>query len=218
MEEGAETKILAPVLLEDAPLIDSKKDSVYTGGYQWQMVPGQLEAEVICSSIAEFNDLLPDDRLICQERGWQIDLTEIPYNIIWEDGSNNKIRQINRAGTYQYHVDHCDISFSESIEINVEICDCQFYIPNVFSPDGNQINDHFEVLNKCGELTNFQLSIFSRWGELVYYSTDQYEYWDGSFKGKGLNSGVFCYLLQYESSFTTQAISKTGTITLLRNN
>ncbi len=217
LEEGANSFPLANVAYEDLDLVPSIVDSVYTGGSQWEMLPSELEVEVICSSIAELDDFLPNEKTICIETGWETDLTAIPYSIRWNDGSTEKVRSFPQDGTYHYRVEHCDISFSESIDITLETCECDFYIPNSFSPDGNGINDHFEVFNKCEVLTNFEFSVFNRWGALIYQSSNQYDHWDGQFKGKKVNPGVYTYLLQYESVFSAKEVIESGTVSVIRS-
>src|SRR5690606_21083899 len=64
---------------------------------------------------------------------------------------------------------------------------CQLYVPNAFTPNGDNINERFTVKysNDCN-LFDFDMKIFDRWGRLVFHTTnpDQNEAWDGSFDGK----------------------------------
>ena len=76
------------------------------------------------------------------------------------------------------------------------------YIPNVFSPNGDGINDLFKMYTGVGvERVNY-FRIFDRWGELLYQDQnflpgDFYiGGWDGSFKGKAMNVGVFIYIAE----------------------
>ncbi len=76
------------------------------------------------------------------------------------------------------------------------------FIPNVFSPNGDGINDLFKIYTGVGvERVNY-FRIFDRWGELLYQDdnflpADFYiGGWDGSFKGKEMNVGVFIYIAE----------------------
>ncbi|MDD4712277.1 MAG: gliding motility-associated C-terminal domain-containing protein [Bacteroidales bacterium] len=65
-----------------------------------------------------------------------------------------------------------------------------FFIPNVFTPNGDGINDYFEIVG-LSAFSNAQLTIFNRWGNVVYYNSAYSNNWDGS----GLNGGTYYYLL-----------------------
>ena len=65
------------------------------------------------------------------------------------------------------------------------------YIPNVFSPNGDGLNDEFEVFGQDNFLEFSEQIIFDRWGNEVYRG----EEWDGKFKGKYVNPGVYTYLV-----------------------
>ena len=94
------------------------------------------------------------------------------------------------------------------------------YIPNVFSPNGDDINDFFYVqANDFAEAVE-SMAIFER-GGVVVYSRNDYpisvatEGWDGSFKGKPVNPGVYAYLIKVRFS-DGKVIPFSGTVTLLR--
>jgi gliding motility-associated-like protein len=78
------------------------------------------------------------------------------------------------------------------------------FIPNIFSPNGDDRNDYFGVFNGPGvKMINF-IRIFDRWGELMFTKgkvlpgTDVSQGWDGSFRGKIVDNGVFVYLIEVE--------------------
>ena len=73
-----------------------------------------------------------------------------------------------------------------------------FLSPNAFSPNGDGANDYFTVYGGIDveEVVNFQ--IFNRWGGLVFSNknfqpNDDLIGWDGFFKGKNVNTGVYVY-------------------------
>ena len=98
---------------------------------------------------------------------------------------------------------------------------CPVYIPNVFSPNNDGLNDRFQVFSN-GDPGTFILkySIFDRWGELVYENdsfnpSDVSQFWDGTFRGKPLGAGVFIYLVEVGYADGTTA-SFTGDVLLFR--
>jgi gliding motility-associated-like protein len=95
-----------------------------------------------------------------------------------------------------------------------------FAIPNIFSPNGDQINDIFYI-GENSRIKSIQLfEIFDRWGNLVLHrenatAGNQSEGWDGTFNGKPLNAGVYTLriIIQF---YDDDIIHKTGDVTLIR--
>lgn len=86
-------------------------------------------------------------------------------------------------------------------------------VPNAFSPNGDGKNDR--VFIRGFGIAKVSWRIYSRWGELVYFSNDFLQGWDGKYKGKLLPQDVYHYVLDLEFSDGNKAIKK-GDITLLR--
>ncbi|MBL4587208.1 MAG: gliding motility-associated C-terminal domain-containing protein, partial [Flavobacteriales bacterium] len=66
-----------------------------------------------------------------------------------------------------------------------------FYIPSSFTPDNDGINDLFYGQGK--DYTDYTFSIFDRWGELIFESSDDQYHWDGTFKGTQVQQGTYVY-------------------------
>ena len=94
------------------------------------------------------------------------------------------------------------------------------YIPNVFTPNGDQINDRFTVFSDPSVLEVLKLQVFDRWGGLLYEATglrpnDPRLGWDGTSKGEALNPGVYIY--QISLRFEGDRVEHfAGDLTLLR--
>ncbi len=92
-----------------------------------------------------------------------------------------------------------------------------FYIPNAFSPNEDGKNEVFKV--EGFNIYDFELRIFSRWGELIYFSTEQEKGWDGKFLGKECPQGVYIWRLQFTKDKEKGNAKKefmTGNVTLFR--
>jgi gliding motility-associated-like protein len=78
--------------------------------------------------------------------------------------------------------------------INVNPCEEHFIMPNVFSPNKDRINELFlPIKYNCLELK--KLSIFNRWGQKIYESSDKLE-WDGKTnEGENVNEGAFYWVV-----------------------
>ena len=94
-----------------------------------------------------------------------------------------------------------------------EVCG-EIYVPTIFSPSSaNNENKQACVYGNC--IAELDYAIYDRWGQLVFQTTNQDACWDGKYKDKPLNSGVFAYkfsaLLQ-----NGQSIEQSGNLTLIR--
>lgn len=69
------------------------------------------------------------------------------------------------------------------------------YIPSAFTPNHDGMNDYFKV--KSFGISRFRMSIYNRWGVLIYSSNNPENGWDGSFKNKLQSSGTYVYMIEY---------------------
>lgn len=91
------------------------------------------------------------------------------------------------------------------------------FIPNAFSPDGNEHNPTFyPVLSSPEKIQEYNFQVFSRWGELLFTTSDVSSVWDGTYKGVLCPSGTYVWKLVIEYSESQNAISYNGHVTLLR--
>ena len=87
------------------------------------------------------------------------------------------------------------------------------FVPNIFSPNGDQNND---VLYVRGQgIRTMRFIVYDRWGEKVFESTDKDDGWDGVFRGKKMNPAVFVYYLEGTYLDDTEFTLK-GDVTLIR--
>ncbi len=82
----------------------------------------------------------------------------------------------------------------------------ELFVPNVFTPNGDGINDVFKLT--FASPFEMRIAIFNRWGELLFESTDCYFEWNGTYKGSDVQDGTYVYLISGK-------YNRKGTITLL---
>jgi gliding motility-associated-like protein len=95
-------------------------------------------------------------------------------------------------------------------------------VPNVFSPNGDGINDHFVIFTNPIGLTIKQLAIYNHWGQRVYNlenfeaGNNNYFGWDGTFPPQYLApQGTYVWVLSYQD-LDGEVKIKRGTVALLR--
>ncbi|MCD6017774.1 MAG: hypothetical protein K0S53_895 [Bacteroidetes bacterium] len=106
---------------------------------------------------------------------------------------------------------YCKVQDTVTVTVDVNCGD--FFIPNVFSPNGDGLNDVINVRGRC--ISTFNLQIFNRWGEKVFETSTQSDSWDGSFRGQRMDTGVFIYKAD-GISIDGQSFNMKGNITLIR--
>jgi gliding motility-associated-like protein len=80
----------------------------------------------------------------------------------------------------------------DTIDITVRVDpEFRFYIPNAFTPDNDGINETF--YGSGIGIVEYQMRIYDRWGELIFESNDADYHWDGTYKDKQVQKGVYVY-------------------------
>jgi gliding motility-associated-like protein len=87
------------------------------------------------------------------------------------------------------------------------------YFPNAFSPNDDGLNDTFKILGKFVEQAT--LWVYSRWGEVIFYSNDKEAGWDGTYSGKPVPVGPYTYKAVVVTADGKQK-QVTGTVFLTR--
>ncbi len=87
--------------------------------------------------------------------------------------------------------------------------------PNAFTPDGDGINDYFNVLTR-GTLLIKTFQVFDRWGEKVYDNDNPGTGWDGTHNGEPMPSDVYVYIIVVETLAQRELEAMKGDVTLIR--
>ncbi|MEY3236996.1 MAG: hypothetical protein RI883_1097, partial [Bacteroidota bacterium] len=117
----------------------------------------------------------------------------------------------NQNTTYTVtYTDENGCSASDNVHIYY---DPIIYVPNTFTPDGNEFNNGFQVI--AHNIESFELLIFNRWGELIYTMTSLTDYWDGSYNGLKCQDGTYVWKLDY-TDFLGNNYTQTGHVNLIR--
>jgi len=98
------------------------------------------------------------------------------------------------AGTYsvKLHAENAYCNHTDSVVIRVS--ESALYAPNVFTPNGDGINDEFRVAYKS--IVEFNCWIFNRWGSKMFHFTDPQKGWDGTVNGRPASEGAYFYVIK----------------------
>lgn len=95
---------------------------------------------------------------------------------LWSDGSNGPSLTVRQPATYEVQV--TDTNGCIGVD-SIQIIPCQnIFFPNAFTPNNDGRNDVFRPII-FGSVTNFELTIYDRWGKLVYLSKNAGQGWNG---------------------------------------
>jgi len=128
----------------------------------------------------------------------------------------NPVHIYDAGGTYTVWLyaennDGCQDSIARLVDV---IPVFHLYIPNAFSPNGDQMNDCFEVVGEG--FTQYTIEIFDRWGKMVYYSESISECWDGNFEGEEAEAGTYTYKIKLILPLEAEPYSEQGYLFLMR--
>jgi gliding motility-associated-like protein len=160
---------------------------------------GPLDFSYLFASQAEFQgDLVGFDVNFSPQATW-------PFTVIsWEFGDGSSSAVLNPSHRYAKKGSYlvtlmvlddsgCLIKASQEIQV----LDYFIEIPNVFTPNGDELNDTF--FPKFRFIRNLQLQVMNKWGELIYRSHSQEDPgWDGLVSGQKAPEGVYVYKLRYQ--------------------
>lgn len=156
---------------------------------------------------------------ICEGVGQRITVGVNHQEFSWENGLTGNSIVVTRGGTYNYtYID--DGGCEQSGVYLVEALEPEplVFIPNSFTPNGDGINDLFKISLGDSELDDYQFSVYNRWGELIFETTDSEQGWNGGASGSDyyVPTGNYVYYVKYSGICQSETIEKKGTINLIR--
>jgi len=145
---------------------------------------------------------------------------ELPAaTVVWPDGLVADTRRLNEGGSYDLELQFYCGSIPFVLEVEAINCKSKVYVPNAFSPNADNNNDNFvPFINNAGIISNYKFSVYSRWGQLVFFSEDYSTGWNGFYKGRKIETGEYIWQLEFEvkEEFAEEYIQRSGSVLLIR--
>lgn len=160
------------------------------------------------------------DTTICEGRVLQLVARSSLGAASWPQLSESSVLEVTEAGIYEATaINECGATFATA-EIRFKDCSCPVFIPNAFTPNGDGLNDLFKPEIAC-EPELFELVIFNRWGEEVFFSEDIERSWNGDSAREGdyfSPQSVYNYSLKYDNPLQPlqEPEEVKGSITIIR--
>ncbi len=131
------------------------------------------------------------------------------YDITQQTGFQATLRAYSPAG--------CEDSVSIPITYQEELI---YYIPNSFTPDADEHNQIFKPIFTSGfDPFNYEISIYNRWGEMIWKSFDHNQGWDGTYssnKGIPVQEGQYSWVIKFKPKDTDGKIVIHGIVNVLK--
>ena len=141
------------------------------------------------------------------------------FNNIYVDDVSQYIQYIGKFGYQIEGVEgagniyaFADTSYSNYVEV---IQKPLVYVPNAFSPNDNGLNDLFSPSIGFIDIVAYRFTIFDRWGEVMFQTSDSAQGWNGRYNEHKCEPGVYVWSMTFKSA-SGQYIDRKGVVTLLR--
>lgn len=153
-------------------------------------------------------------RNICPEETLTVDAGPGFDSYLWSNGATTQTIEVTGPGEFAVTTTYRSCTLTDATAIGDD-CPGQLFVPNVFSPNDDGINDFFEVTYVNMEY--LEIFIYDRWGKLQYTSMDKNFRWNGTTSsGRFLPEGVFYYVITYKLATSEFEEETKGTVTIIR--
>ncbi len=133
----------------------------------------------------------------------------------WSTGEIGSLIEVREPGVYEVIMDNGYGCETAARFETFGRCTPEFYLPEAFSPNQDGLNDVLEIFG--GDFARLQLTIYNRWGEIIYQTFSQELPWDGTLNGKAAPTGTYLWKVSYVHPFyPTQRFEQKGKVVLMR--
>ncbi len=223
------------ILCDNATLLLNALQNNNTATYMWQngsnqptfsvVSPGKYIVKVTNKECVVFDTSIVSiqqtpipiikDTLKCKNDAIFLNAFFPNSSYLWQNFSVTVDLKVIDTGTYYCKVsNYCGVATNKYKVMN-KTCECEITMPNIFSPNGDGINDYLTPILNCNPVF-YKMLIFNRNGMLVFETNDIKNFWLGTYKGNNVPVGTYYYLINYRGISDGRIKQKAGSITLIR--
>ena len=160
-----------------------------------------------------------DDLFGCPGLETRLDVPMPVAQVTWNTGEDTASIVVTDNGTYWYTaIDQYGCLVQDTVEVLViPVEEARAMVPNVFTPNGDGKNDHFQVQGL--HLTDFYMEVYNRWGQIVFESSNPGHGWNGGKDNSADDTpdGTYFYVVKFKDECADGAhTTHKGHVTLLR--
>ena len=181
-----------------------------------------LQSEFGCDSVLTLHLTVIDTDLrivplsdnFCEEQSMELMAVTQMTDYMWNTGEDAPNITVLAPGYYT--VTATQGACSNTARYLVQSCHLELYLPNAITPsNGDGLNDWFSIPEaNTADMALFEISIFNRWGEMVFYSSDKHFKWNGEYRGSIQYQAIYTYVIKYTDN-AGRPHRVTGNITVL---
>lgn len=155
--------------------------------------------------VREFTNILPypsveagpTDTLVCDgvELHLPLGISSYIEEYLWEDGTTEPAHTVNRSGTYIVQASNRCGTTADTM--HVEYRNCTIFFPSAFTPNGDGLNDLARLAGNTFGITACDISIYNRFGERVFHTTNKDFGWDGIYHNTPQLVGTYYYYITF---------------------
>jgi gliding motility-associated-like protein len=150
---------------------------------------------------------------ICQGKPLLLNAGNSGASFLWQDQSTNSTFQVTQPGIYYVDISNACGTITDTVRVDTN-CVAFLEMPNVFTPNGDGINDLFIPI-KTQQIKNLAFSIYNRWGNQIAEIKPNMIGWDGKNGEESCPEGVYFWLAIYSDKSGMQ-YSQKGFVQLIR--
>lgn len=138
------------------------------------------------------------------------------YN--WSTGDFGPNALVSPTATTSYTVEVANTggcTDTDSVTVIVIDREIRVILPTAFSPNGDGINDFFEIVNK-DDFSEITMRVYNRWGELIHTGNGSNHFWDGKYKAADQPLGSYSFFISVKPVNSNEPIDAVGNVTLIR--
>ena len=179
--------------------------AIQTVGVEELNLTLNLQSQNDCDSIVNMHLTVVDTAIsivsltpdFCDEYFAELSVETNMQTYVWGTGETSQTITVTQPDIYTVTATQGNCSVSAWYQI--EKCVLNFYLPNAITPGlGDGLNDYFCIHDKYKSMiTDFEIRIYSRWGELVFYSNDKDFKWNGEYNGRINRNIIYTYLINF---------------------
>jgi gliding motility-associated-like protein len=139
--------------------------------------------------------------------------------IKWQNSSNKDTLRVSEKGHYEAKITNACGTYFEEFNVNFAHCVINIFVPNAFSPNGDNINDVFiPYVHAEFPIVEYEFGIYNQWGIEVFSSKERDVSWDGLFKSVPVENGIYVWYLKVKGKLGNKMVQRIegGDVMLIR--
>jgi len=158
---------------------------------------------------------MQDTVLTCGVNELLLDAQNPGATYYWSTNESTPSITVSETGQYWVEIEVCGTTLTDSVSVEfTTTSNNTFNPPNTFSPNGDGMNDFYQVQGNFNNISNFSAIVYNRWGQVVYSSSDHNFQWNGEHGGHIVPGGVYYVVFRMRSECDEKDQEYNTTVTI----